>query len=496
MKKFSLLIAFFLVLLTKACNPPESQSTPESQGISSRAILEFLEALDREQPGALHGFVLKRYGKTLAEGWWEPYDPSYRHMLYSLSKSFTSVAVGMAQAEGLLSIDSTVISFFPDSTPQNVSDNLGAMRVRDLLKMNSGHQDGTMWRITGGEDWVKNFLALEVDHKPGTHFLYNTGASFMLSAIVQEVCGQTLMEFLTPRLFEPLAIQAPTWETNPAGINMGGFGLSITTRDIANFGQLLLQEGQWEGDQLLPAEWIREATSFQTSNGSNPESDWEQGYGYQFWMCRHGLYRGDGAFGQFCIVFEDQDAVLAINSGTGDMQGIMNLVWEHLLPALKPGPLSPDPEGQNLLERKLASLSIGLPDGGTTNPEASGAWGKPYRIQPNSLSIESVAFDFGEEKVHIHIQTPEGARILKAGLGSWMEGNFEVPLFESPLVHASGAWRNEDTFEVRLCYPETPYLITFVFRFKGEEITWNTSLNVGFGNTEFEELQGKQLTGS
>ena len=138
----------------------------------------------------------------------------------------------------------------------------------------------------------------------------------MLSAIVQKATGKTVLDYLRPRLFEPLGIENPTWETSPQGISLGGYGLSIRTEDIARFGQLYLQKGKWQGKQLVPAAWVEAATARQTSNGSNPKSDWDQGYGYQFWRCRHGAYRGDGAFGQFCIVMPEQDAVVAITSGT------------------------------------------------------------------------------------------------------------------------------------------------------------------------------------
>ena len=206
-------------------------------------------------------------------------------------------------------------------------------------------------------------------YKPGTHFLYNTPATFMLSAIVQKATGMTVLDYLTPRLFEPLGIEHPTWETNPQGINTGGYGLSIRTEDIARFGQLYLQKGRWKGKQLVPAAWVEAATARQTSNGSDPKSDWDQGYGYQFWRSRHGAFRGDGAFGQFCIVLPEQDAVIAITSGTRDMQSVLNLVWNQLLPAMKAAPLATEPEAQKKLEQKLSSLVLPPQEGkGASKP--------------------------------------------------------------------------------------------------------------------------------
>ena len=189
------------------------------------------------------------------------------------------------------------------------------MRLSDLLRMSTGHQTEPPRKPT--EPWAKTFLAQPVPFKPGTHFLYNTSATYMLSAAVQKATGQTVLDYLKPRLFDPLGIENPTWEASPQGISAGGYGLSIRTEDIAKFGQLYLQKGKWEGKQLVPEAWVEAATARQTSNGSNPKSDWDQGYGYQFWRCRHGAYRGDGAFGQYCIVLPEQDAVIAITAGCG-----------------------------------------------------------------------------------------------------------------------------------------------------------------------------------
>src|SRR5215208_3431464 len=301
------------------------RSSPERQGISSAALLAFVEAAD-SGIDAMHGFVLVRHGHVVAEGWWGPYEAGAPHVLYSLSKSFTSTAVGLAIAEGKLSLDDPVLKFFPDEAPAEPSANLRAMRVRDLLRMNTGHQtEADLWAWSGPDSslrdatWSKRFLAHPVPFKPGTHFLYNSPATYMLSAIVQKVTGAPVLEYLRPRLFDPLGFESPTWDTSPQGVTAGAYGLSLRTEEIARFGQLYLQKGMWKGRQLIPKAWVEEATALQTSNGSSPKSDWDQGYGYQFWRSRHNSYRGDGAFGQYCFVIPELDAVVAITSGVRDM---------------------------------------------------------------------------------------------------------------------------------------------------------------------------------
>jgi CubicO group peptidase (beta-lactamase class C family) len=341
-----------------ASNVSLPRSTPESQGISSAGILEFIEAADAKV-NTMHSFMLVRHGRVVAEGWWKPESAEKPHVMHSLSKSFTSTAVGLAVREGKLSIDDPVIKFFPEETPANPSDKLKAMRVRDLLTMSTGHEVEA--KFSTNAPWVQTFLAHPVPHKPGTHFLYNTPGTHMLAAIVQKVTGQTVLEYLRPHLFDPLGIENPEWGASPQGVTLGGWGLKVRTEDIAKFGQLYLQKGKWKGQQLVPASWIEMATSKQVSNGSDPSKDWDQGYGFQFWRCRHNAYRGDGLNGQFCIVLPEQDVVIAITANSRDMQGQLNIVWEKLLPAIHPKKLSADKKAHSKLLEKLAALEAKEP---------------------------------------------------------------------------------------------------------------------------------------
>jgi CubicO group peptidase (beta-lactamase class C family) len=340
------------------------RSTPEAQGISSAAILGFIESAEA-RINALHSFMLLRHGQVVAEGWWSPHAAGEEHVLASLSKSFTSTAVGLAVAEGRLGIDDPVLRFFPDKAPAAPSADLQAMRVRDLLTMATGHRKEDIesfpyrsFPLLPARNLVKAFFEMPIVHKPGTQFIYDSAASYLLSAIVQKVTGQTVRDYLRPRLFEPLGMGNPTWETSAQGVSFGGFGLSLRTEDLACFGQLYLQKGEWKGRQLVPASWVEAATSRQIANGVEGTSDWNEGYGYQFWRCRHGFYRGDGARGQFCIVMPQYDAVMAITSDTDDMAAVMNLVWNVIVPAFRDAPLPANPAASEKLRAKSASLDL------------------------------------------------------------------------------------------------------------------------------------------
>ena len=474
------------------------RATPESQGIPSNAIRAFLARVQ-----GLHSFMLLRHGKVVAEGWWHPYRPASPHMLFSLSKSFTSSAVGLAVAEGLLSIDEPLLKFFPADAPRKVSPNLAAMKVRHLLSMSTGHDQDTTERVFRQRDPIKAFLSLEVEHAPGTHFCYNTAATFMLAAILQKLSGQTLLDYLTPRLLDPLGIQGAAWESHPNGVNFGGWGLSITTEDIARFGQLYLQKGSWQGQQLIPAAWIEEATAKQVENGADPASDWAAGYGFQFWRCQPaGVYRGDGAFGQYCVVMPEQDAVLAITGGLGDMQPPLSHVWEQVLPNMTPAPLPANGPAHAALTQSLQSLAFTPPPTGPVSPLAAQLSGETYTFAPNPETLYSLSFDFAACQMRYRLLgggPRRGNHTLRFGLGDWVEDS--SPLAAAPAVDprfprkvaASGAWLSTDTFRLTLCQYETPFIATFDFTFSAGQVTLLPRLNVSFGPTELPPLVGNQV---
>lgn len=479
------------------------RSTPEEQGISSQAILAFLEYVEKHIT-ELHSVMLLRHGNVVAEGWWAPYAPQFPHVLFSLSKSFTSTAIGLAVDEGLLTVDDLVLSFFPAEAPSAPDANLQAMRVRHLLSMSTGHDQDASERTFTQRNWVKAFLSLPVEHAPGTHFCYNTAATYMLSAILQKVTGEKLIDYLRPRLFQPLGISRATWESCPLGINTGGFGLKITTEDIARFGQLYLNNGVWHGRRLLSEEWIAEATSRQVANGDDPDSDWNQGYGYQFWRSRHNCYRGDGAFGQYCVVMPEQDAVLAITAGLGDMQEILTQVWECLLPGMEAEPFPSNPAAHATLTERLNGLRFDPPVGERTSaqtarvsgrkilfpPPATGVSGRKTVFSPNELTASWAQCDFAADSATLAIRIGRRTHTVACGLGAWKFG--KTALFDrfTQKAAASGVWTTPDTFQITLRYYETPFTWTINCQFTEEGAKLWASSNVSFGPTELPALVG------
>ncbi|HEU5080406.1 MAG TPA: serine hydrolase [Opitutaceae bacterium] len=501
-RKFVTFLVVAGIALTPTARAASSlpRGVPEEQGIDSTGILKLIDALEHDVKSA-HSLMIVRHGKVVAEGWWSPYAAEDTHVLYSLTKSFTSTAVGFAVKEGKLSLDDRVISFFPDLAPANPSANLRAMRVRDLLRMNSGHQNDTMDRLRAHADgaWVKAFLSLEVENKPGTRFVYNSGASYVLSAIVQKVTGQTLNDYLQPRLFTPLGIDQHPWAITSEGIALGEGGLALRTEDIAKFGLMYLQRGLWNGEQLLPVSWVAMATSLQTSNGSDPNSNWEHGYGFQFWINKTTGFRGDGAMGQLCFVLPEYDTVVAVTSGTSDMGGLMDTIWEALLPAIHVVPLTPNFDAQEKLRNRLSHLTLPTTPGEAHSAREKEISGKTYTFPANDESVSAVRLDFSGEKPVITFQNEDGQHAITCGVGAWTRGRTGFQKSISRLfdrkeqgVGTSGAWTAPNIFTVQLCFDETPYIVTYRFTIEGDKLLMDTEHNVRWGPTTLPQLTGSR----
>ncbi len=437
-------------------------------------MLAFLDAAASARLD-LHSLMLVRHGHVVAEGWWAPYRADLVHLLYSLSKSFTSTAIGMAEAEGLLSIDDPVVSFFPDKVPVGASPYVTGMKVRHLLAMASGHAADTWPALAGGgPDIVRSFLSLPPDAEPGSLFCYNQGCTYTLSAIITKLTGQRLVDYLRPRLLDPLGIEQARWLQSDEGVDLGFSGLHLVTESIAKLGQLYLQGGRWQGRQLVPESYVAQARVKQVDNSGRPEGpDWQQGYGFQFWVSRHDAYRGDGAFGQFCVVVPGADAVIACTSQVEDMQLEIDLFWEHLLPALL-GDAPVDHAAERRLADRLAHLSTAVVVGAGARPPGPGhpQPGPPRPEVTFTRTGPRPVFTARLSAVRVGPADADGTRLTLVMNGAghsfdlqpgrWTEG--ELPGFRSPGVHqllpavaVTGGWTSADEFQADIVFVSSPH---------------------------------------
>lgn len=487
MKKLLLLLLISCQIFGQKTALP--RSTPEAEGVSSEKISEFIDAVNKSKH-ELHSYMILRHGKVVSEGWWAPYKSDLKHTMYSCSKSFTASAIGFAVAEKLITVEDKVISFFPNDLPAVISPNLEALKIKDLLSMSVGHEKENTAMVATSDNWVRDFLATPIKYQPGTKFLYNSPATYMLSAIVQKVTGQRVVDYLKPRLWEPLGITGIDWELSPQGINVGGWGLRLKTEDMAKFGQLFLQKGKWNGKQIMPEAWVNEASTMkimqnpEASQAKKDSSDWLQGYCYQMWRCRNNAYRGDGANGQFIIVLPEKDAVIAITAEAPDMQGEINLVWKHLLPAFLDKKPAKNAKAMASLKEKSAGLALVNYAPKEAMNQEQAVSGKKYSIYSNDKTLENVRFDFSNNICKVSLQTDSVNHEISFGNGTWQLG--ETTKFGPYLVARARAnrqglppfkvagsynWLDEKTLEMTLRYIESPHTETITASFDGDKLS-------------------------
>lgn len=465
---------------------------PEELGISSSSILNFIEAVDQRSI-KLHSLMILRHGKCAASIWWRPYSPEIPHHLYSLSKSFTSAAIGFAVDEGLLSLDDRITKFFPRRVGKRADPRIYSVTVEHLLNMTSGAVLVNETGMYAKSDWVEWYLNAPLTSFPGEKFVYNSLNTYMLSAIIRKVSGVGLTEYLDERLFKPLNIETPIWQKCPMGIECGGWGLALKTEDIAKFGQLYLNNGVWEGKQLLPKGWAETSGSFHADTTSdtkftdNPNST--AGYGYQFWLCRNeGWYRADGMMGQYAIIMPDKDMVIVTTAGCPVQLDVLDVLWDTLIPAIDviPEKSEPGPYYKKLNDL-AAQISLPTPQAVARAREIEDRIsGRVYELPINLFSmlplvvrylydltpmgIDSLRFDFGDDISYLHWHEDGCDMCVPFSLNGEFTActlNYSGSEFETRVF---AAWVDQKTLEIDIRLIRTPHMLVARFVFEDDVI--------------------------
>ena len=413
------------------------RSTPEEQGVPSKALVALFDSLHALPLTDMHAVVVMRHGKVIGEMYPKPYAPEYRHTMYSCSKTFVGIAVGLAIEDNRLRLDDRVAAIFPELLPDSVSKDLADMTVRHLLTMASGVKPD--WNMRSrGKEWIRTFLSKPVE-APGTKYAYDSMVSYMLAAVVQKVTGKKLTEYLQERVFTPMNVTEWAWEESPEGVNTGGWGVHIQPESLAKFGQLILNEGRWEGKQLVPAEWIREMCKKHRETG-------REVYGYHIWHCggHDGAVRADGALGQYVISVLDKDMVVVMTEATlGNGRDQRRLIWDVLLPEMKDEPLPANKKDYQKLLKKQEGYKLAEVKGKASSAFASNWENKIIELGKNTFGWKSLKLNFGKKQVTMTVTETNGKSYeLPFGYQQWITTTFDS-------------------------YP--PYSITPIDRFKGLE---------------------------
>ena len=434
--------------------------TPEEAGIPSGAFERFLKAVTSADI-CLHGMVAVKNGAIVAEGYWKPYDRDRKHRIYSSSKSFVSIAIGFLADEKLISLNDRVADFFPEYRPdEGFHPYISQATVRHLLMMSSPH-NGTTY-TNEDTDWVKPFFTKTPTHKPGTVFAYDTSATHTLGALVQKLTGMSFLDYLRPRLLDPIGFGKDAYcIKDPSGIAWGGSGVFCTPRDFAKVALTCANGGVFKGKQLIPAWYIKEATSRQIDNfiqGTIPDT--RQGYGYQFWLrCNNGFaFRGMG--GQEALCYPDKDFVLVLTADNmyNENQGtaVALAFNEHLLPHLSSTPLPADEKANASLRSYLESRAIPMPEGAIASPIMEKASGIDYSFDDNIMHISRIRFDFTPTGGVMDYDKSGNRYALSFGLGSWATQIFAEDNRE---CITSAAWSDETTLNIT-CYQVDDHIAT------------------------------------
>ncbi len=490
---------------------PFEIAAPEELGIRSEDILSYLDALEAGDT-EMHGLMIMRHGKLCFQGWWAPYAPGLRHGLQSHTKTYAATAVGIAYTEGILRLDERIIDIFPEESPEDPSENLKLLTVRDVLCMGCGMD--TM--PPPGKEWIKDFLHTPVNHKPGTTYMYNSTGSTLLGAIARKKTGLGLHDYLTPRLFQKIGIDPENlrWQCMPDGMEVGGGGLYATTEDNLRLLKLYADGGVWEGERILAEDYVRLATTNQNDSASEaavnpPATDNFLGYGFQIWMCKpEGAYRADGAMGQFTIVLPRLDMIIAITEtapGAHWAQNTLDVTWEFTSKITAREALPENPPAAAKLAARAKRLNIGNPPCQPLSPWREKVSGKPYRMTggvftpfggnfmsgegPDPIAEFSLDFDACGALWRFTTASGRRAEVRVGTAGNRMTNVLGRPEECTQLYLADGFWPEENVFELHGRWVETCLEDVYTFTFGPEGVTVGTR-----NNSPFQMPQGAPIT--
>jgi hypothetical protein len=470
--------------------------TPESVGIPSELIGKLVDKLESgfTEP---HGLMIMRHGKICAEGWWTPYAPGIRHGLQSHTKTYAATAVGIAYTEGLLKLEDRIIDIFKEEAPENPSQNLQRLTVADVLCMGCGMDTMPFPSL----NWIKEFLATPVNHVPGTTYMYNSTGSTLLGAIVRRLTGLGLHDYLKPRLFDKIGIDADNlrWIYMPDGMEVGGGGLYATTEDNLRLMKLYADGGVWEGERILSEDYVKKASTLQnesaTEEANNPlAKDNFLGYGYQIWMCKpKDVYRADGAMGQFTIVVPNKDMIIAITenaSGSHWAQTTLDAMWEFMEELPDADSLPEKETISEKLARRMNTLSLPAPRFSPFSEYRTKINGAVYHVSEDTFlldnSVAAVAVFMGGAALPKGIKTfnfnfgmdgctfdyIQGGESKSVAVG--IDGAYRYNTLGNGAVSIAlmcGAWTEKNVFQLTIRWVETCNQQKLNFTFNDDKVT-------------------------
>ena len=431
-------------------------STPEAQGISSKALERFVDKL-KEQKIPVHSILMARHGHMIMEAYYQPYDKEKLHRMFSETKSYTSLGIGLLVSDGVIRLEDKICQYFPEYLPGKVHPWLEEMTIKDMLRMETCHNKTTYEKTSTTENWVRSFFQTVPTHRPGQIFMYDTSASHTLCALVEKLTGQKLLDFLKDRILRQIGFSEESYiMEDPFGVSMGGTGLMAKPTDMLKVGLMLLNGGKdpddygkEDGRQVYPKEYLDQALKFQTSTIMSSLRDW--GYGFQFWKMPDNGFAMIGMGSQDTMCFPEQDMVITMTSDTQGIPNgsdmILNLIRTEIFEQLSDQPLPELGETeQKLWKEKLEKLELPvLEDWGGENVSQL-VNGKDYKFYVNQEGFYRMRLSFETDQTGVlEYENERGNHQIPFGMGNHQIGM--LPEYDQ-LCASSGAWCSKDTFHV------------------------------------------------
>lgn len=466
---------------------------PEAVGISPESIINFMNRLEQYNI-CMHSFILVRYGKVAAETYYYPYRADTLHRMFSVTKSFVSLAIGLLTAEGKISLDDRIIDHFPEKLPHGgVHPYIAKTTIQDMLMMASAHAR-TSWSNLPERDWVKTFFVVEPSHLPGTIFSYDTSSSHTLAALVEKLTGLPLLDYLRSKFLDEIGFSKEAYITkDPLGISLGGSGLNATPMDLAKVAWIVMQMGEYRGKQYLPRQYLAEAVKKQIDTSVKGNTiDEQQGYGYQFWRVRNNGYAMFGMGGQLAVCFPDKDLMLVTTADTqGDPCGvpiIMDSFFKNIYQNLSDQPLPKDPLKWSELKELLANSEIKPLKGMQNSNMADIVNGKEFLFSDNPMGLKSLKLELDKEYGKFCYINQTGSHKLLFGFNKLVVSRF--PYYDFKCA-ASATWITDNTLVIQIrVVDEEQGTLTIQLAFKDDTVTVFMKKANGLGFNEFKEFSG------
>lgn len=452
----------------------EKSTVYAADGVSCGAVLNFMKKCS-ESGIDIHSFEIIKDGEIKARIAPKPYSFDYKQQLYSLSKSFSSTAIGFLIDEGKVDLEDKVVDIFAEKCPKNVGENMKKMRLKNVLSLNTGHKECQLEKIRKTVDPVKAFLETEPELEPGTHFCYNNAATYMLSAIVNKCTGMTMFDFLSVKLFKPLGIEGVYWDAFPDGNSQGAVGLHASCDDLIKLGLLYLNKGVYKGRRLLSEEWVENASKFWSDNSSNGTPDWTSGYGFQFWLNAKEGFRGDGAFGQLCVILPSKNMVVATEVYSScSMQEELNYIYA----------MSEELFDESDISMEELSEYVGLYNKPKIyNAVNADIFGKTYHMKKNAFGITMLELKDENDAIVLEFSNGSSWQKMNFGKNCFKESRVMLKKFKPTLEDLAGTEKEENVHFAAYCtfedetlklyfnYLDCPHVEEYALKLEDKKIT-------------------------